>query len=72
MCREDNHSFGFDLLSDFLADFLEFGIGWMVVVFNDVRSAMREEVDWCARHCGRGIELRPWLCGGDGRSVVQW
>ena len=40
VCGEDDYGFGFYFVCDFVADGLEFGVGWVGVVFEEVGSAL--------------------------------
>ena len=40
VCGEDDNGFGFYFVGDFVADGLEFGVGWVGVVFEEVGSAL--------------------------------
>jgi len=39
VCGEDDDGFGFYFVCDFVADGLEFGVGWVGVVFEEVRAS---------------------------------
>lgn len=39
VCGEDYDGFGFYFVGDFVADGLEFGVGWVGVVFEEVGAA---------------------------------
>ena len=39
VCGEDDDGFGFYFVGDFVADGLQFGVGWVGVVFEEVGSS---------------------------------
>ena len=57
MCAKDYDGFGADLLCDFAADFLEFGVGWVAGVFHDVWATVCDRKNTGVRviFAGRGV-----------------
>lgn len=62
MGGEDYDGFRLDFGGDLLADFLEFGVGWVIYIFHDVGAAMAQKIDWGSTH--RGVRMLLWEADG--------
>ena len=64
MCAEDYNGFGLDFSRNFLAYFLEFGVGWMIDVFDYGWSTCVQSVSAFAFVTLKGLTVAKEVNGG--------